>query len=60
MSSDPESELIAQQLKHTVDLLRFEIDNLKTTQAHAKEIFAEHSVASHIRGLNVGPTTTSP
>jgi len=38
MSSDPESELIAQQLKHTVDLLRFEIDNLKTTQAHAKEI----------------------
>ena len=37
-TEDAESQLIAQQLKHTVDLLRFEIDNLKTTQAHAKEI----------------------
>ena len=32
MSTDTESELIAQQLKHTLDLLRFDIKQIKTEQ----------------------------
>ena len=39
MAFNPESELIAHQLKHTVDLLRFEIDNIKRTQTHQKELY---------------------
>ena len=35
---DSQGELIATQLKHTVDLLRFEIRNLKTSQEHHKEM----------------------
>lgn len=38
MPTDPESELIAQQMKHTIDLLRFEIESLKAETAHNREM----------------------
>ena len=38
MTTNPQSKLIAHQLKHTIDLFRFEIDTLKTEQKHIKEI----------------------
>lgn len=41
---DPQGELIASHLKHTVDLLRFEIRNLKTAQEHHKEM-SDHRFA---------------
>ncbi len=38
MSEDPQGELFAQQLKHTIDLLRFEIKNIEIAQEHHKEM----------------------
>ena len=38
MHTDPESELIAQQMKHTIDLLRFEIESLKAEVAHNRQM----------------------
>jgi hypothetical protein len=38
MTTNPQSELIAYKLKHTIDLFRFDIDTLKTEQKHIKEI----------------------
>ena len=38
MTTNPQSKLIAHKLKHTIDLIRFEIDTLKTEQKHIKEI----------------------
>ena len=39
MSRDSESELIAQQLKHTLDLLRFDIKQIRTEQQHQRELY---------------------
>lgn len=39
MSKDPKSELIAQQLKHTLDLLRFDIKQIKAEQEHQRELY---------------------
>ena len=38
MTTNPQSKLIAYKIKHTIDLIRFEIDTLKTEQKHIKEI----------------------
>ena len=38
MHPDPESELIAQQMKHTIDLLRFEIETLKAETVHSRQM----------------------
>ena len=38
MHTDAESELIAQQMKHTIDLLRFEIESLKAEAAHNRQM----------------------
>ncbi len=34
MTIDPEGALIASQLKHTMDLIRFDLDKIKTTIVH--------------------------
>lgn len=39
MSSDPKAEIIAHQLKHTIDLLRFEISEIRKEQHHQKELY---------------------
>ena len=39
MPSDPESEVIAHQLKHTLDLLRFDIKQIRTEQEHQRELY---------------------
>lgn len=44
MGENPEGELIASQIKHTVDLLRFEISNLRASQEHFKEL-SDHRFA---------------
>ena len=44
MGENPEGELIASQIKHTVDLLRFEISNLRASQEHYKEM-SDHRFA---------------
>ncbi|MFN2158781.1 MAG: hypothetical protein ACK2TW_02395 [Anaerolineales bacterium] len=44
MGENPEGELIASQIKHTVDLLRFEISNLRASQEHFKEM-SDHRFA---------------
>ena len=41
---DPQGELLASQLKHTIDLLRFEIGSLKASQEHYKEM-SDHRLA---------------
>jgi hypothetical protein len=33
-ATDPEDALIASQLKHTMDLIRFDLDKIKTTIEH--------------------------
>lgn len=40
-----EGELIAAQLKHTIDLLQGEIQTLKVQQAHEKELY-EHRITA--------------
>ena len=37
-SLDPQAALIAEQLRHTVDLLRSELQLLRTTQGHADRL----------------------
>ena len=37
MTNDPEDALIASQLKHTMDLIRFDLNNIKTTIEHNSE-----------------------
>jgi hypothetical protein len=44
LGENPEGELIASQIKHTVDLLRFEISNLRASQEHFKEL-SDHRFA---------------
>jgi hypothetical protein len=44
LGENPEGELIASQIKHTVDLLRFEISNLRASQEHFKEM-SDHRFA---------------
>lgn len=44
MNENPEAELIAAQLRHTIDLLRAEINALKAEQAHLRE-FTDHRLA---------------
>jgi hypothetical protein len=39
MPGDHEAELIAQQLKHTLDLLRFDIKQIKAEQEHQRELY---------------------
>jgi len=39
MSSNSEAELITQQLKHTLDLLRFDIKQIKAEQEHQRELY---------------------
>jgi hypothetical protein len=63
---DPEGELIAEQLKHTIDLLNARIDGLASELAHQKEL-ASHRLGSledgqkdhetRIRGLQDGVTS---
>jgi hypothetical protein len=65
MSNDLESALIAEQLKHTIDLLRAEIASLKAEQDHIREL-SNHRLAqletynqdheSRIRSLQDGVT----
>lgn len=42
---DPEAELIAAQLRHTIDLLRAELSAIKAEQAHIKAM-SDHRLAS--------------
>ena len=39
MDSDPQAALIAEQLRHTVDLLRADLNTLKCEGDHMREIF---------------------
>ena len=39
MSSNPESEIITHQLKHTLDLLRFDIKQIRSEQEHQRELY---------------------
>ena len=41
---DDEAELIAEQLRHTIDLLRAELHAIKAEQLHEKQIF-EHRIS---------------
>jgi hypothetical protein len=65
MAEDVEPELIAEQLRHTIDLLRGEIAALRMEQGHIKELSnhrlaqLESSAQDHetrIRGLTDGVT----
>ena len=42
MVDSAQSELIAEQLKHAVDLMRFEINTIKAEQAHLRELNEHH------------------
>jgi hypothetical protein len=63
---DPEGELIAEQLRHTIDLLNARIDGLASELVHQKELSA-HRLSSledgqkdhetRIRGLQDGVTS---
>lgn len=38
MDEDSQAVLLAEQIKHTVDLLRFQIDALRAEQSHIKQL----------------------
>jgi len=48
--SDPQSALIAEQLRHSIDLLRAEIDQLKSAQEHAAQLAENRLVALETTG----------
>lgn len=63
---EDDSELIAEQLRHTIDLLRAELNVVKAEQVHAKEVYQNRIIAlelarddheTRIRSLQEGVTS---